>query len=178
MAQQEHSCFGLNMLTTLPLEAFVCREVMTHYFFPNQPWDAKRHLLFSTALVFGATALALLTCDLGAVFELIGATSACALAYILPPLCFLNLSTRSWKTVPAIGCVVFGFCVMGISVVQAVIRIIRRRSPFIVCLVLARRDTDDRFQTMANPIPVLESGLLSSSSIDTSDPLSRTDNSC
>ncbi len=119
------------MLTTLPLEAFVCREVMTNYYFPNAPWNRKRHVLFSTGLVLAATSLALLTCDLGAVFELIGATSACALAYILPPLCFLKLSSRSWKTVPAVLCVVFGVGVMGISVVQAVLKIIRRELIFL-----------------------------------------------
>lgn len=61
----------------------------------------------------------------GAVFELIGATSACALAYILPPLCYMKLSTRSWKTVPACLCVVFGTVVMGISLIQATTKIIR-----------------------------------------------------
>ncbi|KAI9806200.1 MAG: hypothetical protein M1825_006315 [Sarcosagium campestre] len=118
-------CFGLNMLTTLPLEAFVCREVMTHYYFPNEPWNPHRHLIFSSALVVSAMALSLITCDLGAVFELIGATSACALAYILPPLCYIKLSSRSWKTVAAGACVGFGTCVMGISLVQAVLKIIR-----------------------------------------------------
>jgi solute carrier family 38 (sodium-coupled neutral amino acid transporter), member 11 len=109
------------MLTTLPLEAFVCREVMTTYFYPNQPFNLPRHFLFSTLLVFGAMLLSLLTCDLGAVFELIGATSACALAYILPPLCYMKLSTRSWKTALAVACVGFGFVVMGISTVQTVV---------------------------------------------------------
>ncbi|KAI9747017.1 MAG: hypothetical protein M4579_007539 [Chaenotheca gracillima] len=84
-------CFGLNMLTTLPLEAFVCREVMTTFFFPDEPFNPNRHLIFSTSLVVSAVFLSLLTCDLGVVFELIGATSACALAYILPPLCYLKL---------------------------------------------------------------------------------------
>ncbi|KAI9771275.1 MAG: hypothetical protein M1840_002245 [Geoglossum simile] len=73
--------------------------------------------------------LSLLTCDLGAVFELIGATSACALAYILPPLCYIKLSKRSWKTVPAVVCVVFGFTVMLISVIQAGSKMIRSESP-------------------------------------------------
>jgi sodium-coupled neutral amino acid transporter 11 len=59
------------------------------------------------------------------VFELIGATSACALAYILPPMCYIKLSSRSWKTWPAVVCVVFGFLVMGISVVQAIIKIVK-----------------------------------------------------
>lgn len=95
-----HSCFGLNMLTTLPLEAFVCREVMTLYYFPTDPFDPNRHLIFTTSLVVTAMTLSLFTCDLGIVFELVGATSACALAYILPPLCYLKLSTRkSWETV-------------------------------------------------------------------------------
>lgn len=117
-------CFGLNMLTTLPLECFVCREVLTTYFFPYQPFNATRHLLLTTALVAAATILSLLTCDLGAVFELIGATSACMLAYILPPLCYLKLSTRSWRTVPAVACVLFGCIVMAISTVLAVMKMV------------------------------------------------------
>ena len=118
-------CFGLNMLTTLPLEAFVCREVMENYWFSHEEWNPNRHLIFTTSLVVSAVTLSLLTCDLGAVFELIGATSACALAYILPPLCYVKLSTRSWRTIPAIVCIAFGFCVMGISLAQAVAKMIR-----------------------------------------------------
>lgn len=117
-------CFGLNMLTTLPLEAFVCREVMFNYWFPGEPFNMNLHLIFSSSLVVSAMTLSLITCDLGAVFELIGATSACALAYILPPLCYLKLSTRSWKTIPAVACVVFGSGVMCISLIQAVIKIL------------------------------------------------------
>ena len=116
------------MLTTLPLEAFVCREVMTNYWFPNEAWNPNRHLIFTTSLVVAAMTMSLLTCDLGAVFELIGATSACALAYILPPLCYIKLSTRSWKTVPAVTCVCFGVVVMGISLFQAMAKIIKSKS--------------------------------------------------
>ncbi|KAG9243990.1 amino acid transporter-like protein [Calycina marina] len=117
-------CFGLNMLTTLPLEAFVCREVMMNYWFPGEPFSMNIHLIFTSSLVVTAMLLSLITCDLGAVFELIGATSACALAYILPPLCYIKLSTRSWKTMPAVACVGFGCIVMAISLVQAVAKII------------------------------------------------------
>ncbi|KAI0011700.1 aspartic peptidase domain-containing protein [Xylariaceae sp. FL0662B] len=101
-------CFGLNMLTTLPLEAFVCREVMLNYYFPNEPFNMSLHLMFSSALVVSAMVLSLITCDLGAVFELVGATSACALAYILPPLCYIKLSSTSWRTYVAMGVVGFG----------------------------------------------------------------------
>ncbi|KIW82580.1 hypothetical protein Z517_05607 [Fonsecaea pedrosoi CBS 271.37] len=118
-------CFGLNMLTTLPLECFVCREVMNNYWFPEEPYQPNRHLIFSSALVVSAMAISLITCDLGAVFELIGATSACALAYILPPLCYIKLSTRSWKTIPAVACIVFGFAVMGVSLVLAMKKMIK-----------------------------------------------------
>lgn len=117
-------CFGLNMLTTLPLEAFVCREVMLTYFYPDEPFNMRRHLVFSTALVAGATVLSLITCDLGAVFELVGATSAVAMAYILPPMCYIKLTTRSWRTYVACAIVVFGAAVMVISVVQAVHKLI------------------------------------------------------
>ncbi|KAF3229053.1 hypothetical protein TWF191_001609 [Orbilia oligospora] len=41
-------CFGLNMLTTLPLEAFVCREVMIGYWYPGSPFEMRRHIIFTT----------------------------------------------------------------------------------------------------------------------------------
>ena len=113
------------MLTTLPLEAFVCREVVLTYFFPSSPHNSARHLIFSTFHVLTALLLSLLTCDLGAVFELVGATSACALAYILPPLCFVRLSGRGgWRVWAAWACVAFGVAVMGVSLVLAVMKIV------------------------------------------------------
>ncbi|KAJ5191035.1 Vacuolar amino acid transporter 2 [Penicillium cinerascens] len=119
-------CFGLNMLTTLPLEAFVCRSVMTTYYFPDEPFNPNRHLIFTTALVVTSMVLALITCDLGSVFELIGATSAAALAYIFPPLCWIKLSSATRREkIPAYLCVGFGLVVMGVSVVQAVAKMIR-----------------------------------------------------
>ncbi|EGX97101.1 amino acid transporter, putative [Cordyceps militaris CM01] len=117
-------CFGLNMLTTLPLEAFVCREVMQTYWWPDAPFNLRRHVVLSTGLVAAATFLSLVTCDLGAVFELVGATSAVAMAYILPPMCYMKLTTRSWRTYLAGAIVVFGTLVMVISVVQAVGKLI------------------------------------------------------
>ncbi|KAG6360066.1 hypothetical protein INS49_011122 [Diaporthe citri] len=108
-------CLGLNMLTTLPLEAFVCREVMLNYYFPGEPFNMHLHLIFSTSLVISATVLSVMTCDLGSVFELVGATSASAMAYILPPLCYIKLSSRSWKTYVAVAVAIFGCCVMVIS---------------------------------------------------------------
>ncbi|KAF5856291.1 hypothetical protein ETB97_007619 [Aspergillus alliaceus] len=118
-------CLGLNMLTTLPLEAFVCRSVMTTYYFSDEPFNMNRHIIFTSALVVSAMALALLTCDLGAVFELIGATSAAALAYIFPPLCYIKLSNAPRKAkIPAYLCIVFGVTVMGVSLMQAVAKMI------------------------------------------------------
>ncbi|KAL8243823.1 hypothetical protein R6Q59_010081 [Mikania micrantha] len=125
MVQLARLCFGLNMLTTLPLECFVCREVINNYFFANEPHKQIRHVIISSALVVSATLISLTTCDLGAVFELIGATSACILAFILPPLCYIKLSTRSWKTFAAAACIVFGFAVMFVTLFLAIRKIIR-----------------------------------------------------
>ncbi|ODA83770.1 hypothetical protein RJ55_02286 [Drechmeria coniospora] len=116
--------FGLNMLTTLPLEAFVCREVMLTYWYPDEAFNLRRHVVFSSGLVAAATVISLLTCDLGVVFELVGATSAVAMAYILPPMCYIKLTTRSWRTYVAYAIIVFGSAVMVISVVQAIGKII------------------------------------------------------
>jgi len=145
-------CFGLNMLTTLPLEAFVCREVMLLYFWPQHEHEEKfnwrRHILITTGLVFAALGLSLLTCDLGAVFELIGATSACVLAYILPPACFIKLSRkRSWSTILAWACLAFGVAVMAISTVQTVLKMIRGKySLMFSCLVVIVVGADDPVQ--------------------------------
>ncbi|KAI1842715.1 hypothetical protein JX265_005041 [Neoarthrinium moseri] len=127
-------CFGLNMLTTLPLEAFVCREVMLNYWFPGEPFNMNLHLIFSSALVVSAMVISLMTCDLGVVFELVGATSACALAYILPPLCYIKLSTRSWKTYVAWAVVAFGCAVMAISLFQAVGKMITGGGEPVQCI--------------------------------------------
>ncbi|KAK3293451.1 uncharacterized protein B0H64DRAFT_345970 [Chaetomium fimeti] len=118
-------CFGLNMLTTLPLEAFVCREVMFNYYFPGEPFNMNLHLIFSSSLVFSAMVLSLLTCDLGTVFDLVGGTSAAAMAYILPPLCYIKLTTRSWKTYVAWAVAAFGCTVMVMSMLQAIGKIIK-----------------------------------------------------
>ncbi|KAK4146488.1 transmembrane amino acid transporter protein-domain-containing protein [Dichotomopilus funicola] len=117
-------CFGLNMLTTLPLEAFVCREVMFNYYFPGEPFNMNLHLIFTSSLVFSAMVLSLWTCDLGTVFDLVGGTSAAAMAYILPPLCYIKLTTRSWKTYLAWAVVVFGTTVMVMSMLQAIAKMI------------------------------------------------------
>ncbi|KAL0941225.1 transmembrane amino acid transporter [Colletotrichum truncatum] len=127
-------CFGLNMLTTLPLEGFVCREVMFNYFFPGEPFNMNLHLIFSSSLVVSAMILSLLTCDVGTVFELVGATSACAMAYILPPLCYIKLTTRSWKTYVAMAIVAFGTLVMVISLIQAVAKMIRNEGGPAQCM--------------------------------------------
>ncbi|KAL8334660.1 hypothetical protein RB601_000240 [Gaeumannomyces tritici] len=135
MATVARLCFGLNMLTTLPLEAFVCREVMMNYFWPTLPgFSLRLHLALSTGLVVSAMVLSLLTCDLGVIFELVGSTSACAMAYILPPLCYIKLATRSWRTYVAMAVVVFGCAVMAISLVQAVGKIISGEGGHAKCM--------------------------------------------
>lgn len=122
------------MLTTLPLECFVCREVMTLYYFPHEPFQPNRHLIFTTSLVVSAMTMSLITCDLGIVFELVGATSACALAYILPPLCFVKLTKRrTWETWAAYVCITFGCVVMLISVLLAVAKMMRHEGGTSTC---------------------------------------------
>lgn len=127
MANIARFCFGLNMLTTLPLEIFVCRQVIFVYFMPNVDLDrvpTKVHALTTIVLVLGAMSVSLFTCNLGAILELVGASSACTMAYILPPMCYIYLSQKPWKQkLHAYVCVVFGCAVMVLSTVQTLFKL-------------------------------------------------------
>ncbi|PCH43754.1 hypothetical protein WOLCODRAFT_104108 [Wolfiporia cocos MD-104 SS10] len=117
-------CFGLNMFTTLPLELFVCREVIEQYFFPHEPFNIQRHVFFTTAIICAAMIMSLITCDLGVMLEITGGASATALAFIFPAACYIQLSDRTspWyarSKLPAVGCVTFGVVVMTISMFLA-----------------------------------------------------------
>lgn len=134
-------CFGLNMLTTFPLEIFVVRDVLREIILARKAdldgstagleLSTIQHFTITTFLVFSSMSVSLFTCNLGMILELIGATSASLMAYILPPLCYFKLSWDQveyrlampkdkrkfiiYKAIPSIGCILFGFAVMFIS---------------------------------------------------------------
>ncbi|KIJ39913.1 hypothetical protein M422DRAFT_174440 [Sphaerobolus stellatus SS14] len=113
-------CFGMNMFTTFPLELFVCREVIEQYFFPHEPFNYQRHMLFTTSISFAAMFIAIITCDLGSMLEITGGVSATALAYIFPAACYIHLLPKSihWTSrtkLPAVICAAFGCVVMVLS---------------------------------------------------------------
>lgn len=110
-------CFGLNMFTTLPLELFVCREVIEQYFFSHESFNLQRHVFFTTTILVSSMFLALITCDLGVTLEITGGVSATALAFIFPAACYLKLANPSlpWYSrskFPAAACFMFGLVVM------------------------------------------------------------------
>ncbi|KIL66200.1 hypothetical protein M378DRAFT_75428 [Amanita muscaria Koide BX008] len=117
-------CFGLNMFTTLPLELFVCREVIEQYFFSHESFNMQRHVFFTTTILFASMLVALITCDLGVMLEITGGASATALAFIFPAICYVKLSNghlpwHSRTKLPAVVCATFGFVVMCISLFLA-----------------------------------------------------------
>lgn len=76
-------CFGFNCFTTLPIEAFVCREVVIKCFYApriaHREFTTRHHVLVTSAFVFSAMAISLFVHDLGIVLDITGGTSACAL---------------------------------------------------------------------------------------------------
>lgn len=108
------------MFTTLPLELFVCREVIEQYFFAHESFNTTRHIFFTTVILFSSTLLSIVTCDLGVMLEITGGVSATALAYIFPAACYIQLappgtkwtSRRIW---PAAACAAFGALVLVLS---------------------------------------------------------------
>nr|GAT56372.1 predicted protein [Mycena chlorophos] len=117
-------CFGLNMFTTLPLELFVCREVIEQYFFSHETFKMERHIFFTTTILLASMFVALTTCDLGVMLEITGGVSATALAFIFPASCFIKLSNpqepwTSRRKLPAYICALFGIVVLLISLYLA-----------------------------------------------------------
>jgi sodium-coupled neutral amino acid transporter 11 len=121
MANIARFCFGLNMVTTLPLEIFVCREVILTYYWPDPAQHTTRKHIVSTSLLVGSCmAVSLFTCNLGAILELVGASTASLMAYVLPPMCYLKLSQKDLKhKIPSYACIVFGLTVMVLSTIQS-----------------------------------------------------------
>ncbi|KAH6914001.1 amino acid transporter [Coprinopsis sp. MPI-PUGE-AT-0042] len=113
-------CFGMNMFTTLPLELFVCREVIEDYFFSHESFSMQRHFFFTTVILVASMSVALITCDLGVMLEITGGVSATALAFIFPAACYYKLLDKKapWyhrSKLPAVICVCFGVAVMVMS---------------------------------------------------------------
>lgn len=146
-------CFGLNMLTTFPLEIFVVRQVTydlinlnkhnTHVRISQHDPDDReiddpeselasdynRHFVITTVLVFGTMFVSLLTCNLGATLELIGSVSASIMAFIFPCMCYLNLTDYKSKPLsekwPSYFTIAFGFAVLIISSTQTIVQAIK-----------------------------------------------------
>ncbi|KND04095.1 uncharacterized protein SPPG_01537 [Spizellomyces punctatus DAOM BR117] len=125
-------CFGINMFLTFPLECFVCREVLLHCIYgqgeEEKPVSLPIHAGTTVALTLSAMGVALWTCDLGIVLEITGGFAATVLAYILPPLCYIYLSsgpTFSLKKAGPLLCIGFGVVVMVLSTSMAVAEALR-----------------------------------------------------
>lgn len=128
MANIARFCFGLNMLTTLPLEIFVCREVILNYMYPEQAneHDSRKHFISTTALVLVAMIISLFTCNLGVILELVGSTSASVMAFVLPPWCYLRLTKNGrWQRIGCWACIAFGIMVMVLSTLQSLIKLFK-----------------------------------------------------
>jgi sodium-coupled neutral amino acid transporter 11 len=134
-------CFGLNMITTLPLEIYVIREIIKDLYsiykrknnltFEFSGFTTTQHVIVTGMLLIIPLFVAMGTCNLGAVLEIVGATSGSLLAYILPPLCY-NKMTKENKSklqqFPFYACATFGFVVMFLSTIQTIVATIKNPS--------------------------------------------------
>ncbi|KAH3899611.1 related to Vacuolar amino acid transporter 2 [Saccharomycodes ludwigii] len=127
-------CFGFNMLTTFPLEVFVLRDVIRDLLYFNVHSDtpvelsSMLHFTVTTIIVLITMGISLTTCNLGALLELVGATTASLMAYILPPYCNLKLIGNNktlWEKKRHYFCIFFGFAVLIISTTQTIISAIK-----------------------------------------------------
>lgn len=109
--------FAFTMYLTYPMELFVTREVLTELLFKSKKsdWIHYPTTIFLVALSFAITAI---FSDLGVVFELTGGFSASMVAYIMPPACYIKLSSKNktyWRKVACWCLLIFGVIVMILS---------------------------------------------------------------
>jgi len=127
------------MFTTLPLELFVCREVIEQYFFSHEGFSPQRHLVFTTILLFSSMFIAMITCDLGLMLEVTGGISATTLAFIFPAACYVKLVDKrlpwySRTKLPAVICVGFGIMVMTFSLFTALSKSWTKEGSIKICV--------------------------------------------
>ncbi|XP_078703428.1 putative sodium-coupled neutral amino acid transporter 11 isoform X3 [Branchiostoma floridae x Branchiostoma belcheri] len=118
-------CYGVCIMLTFPVECFVCREVIEHFFFQAaQPTTMLRHVI-ETVIIVGATlGISLATDCLGIVLELNGTLGATPLVFILPAACYMKLEEGKFysaKKLPSLLIVVTGAIVMVIGFIMAVL---------------------------------------------------------
>ncbi|TID29968.1 hypothetical protein CANINC_001479 [Pichia inconspicua] len=139
-------CFGLNMITTLPLEIYVGREIIKDLYviykkrnsvsFEFQGFSKAQHTLVTGILTLIPLIISLTTCNLGSVLEIVGATSGSLIAYILPPLCYNKMTKKNKpksQQFPYYLCAAFGFSVMLLSTFQTLISIANNPSEGNTC---------------------------------------------
>mmetsp|Transcript_16313 Transcript_16313/g.42342 ORF Transcript_16313/g.42342 Transcript_16313/m.42342 type:complete len:424 (-) Transcript_16313:49-1320(-) len=117
--------FGMVVMLTYPIEAFVAREALETLFFPNG-LTLRNHILVTLALVATVLTIALLVTDLGLVFEINGVVNANLLAYTMPG--FLGAAafrTEPWRSPDRLKPTLlfaFGVCVFVIGVTMIFIQ--------------------------------------------------------
>ncbi|KAJ1718541.1 hypothetical protein LPJ61_006576 [Coemansia biformis] len=115
--------FALNMIATFPMETLVAREVVEQLLFRDKRFSMRRHIVITTVLCSISLVVGETVCNLGVLLELTGGLSASFLAFILPPACYIRLSSGprfAWKTLPHWACVCFGVTVMALSTVLSI----------------------------------------------------------
>lgn len=76
--------FSLNVIVTFPTQVLVARQAVERFFFHRCEFDLTRHVLITLFIVSSATAIALVTTELGEILELNGSFAATSVAFIFP----------------------------------------------------------------------------------------------
>ncbi|KAM8933516.1 putative sodium-coupled neutral amino acid transporter 11 [Pelodytes ibericus] len=116
-------CYVITIILTYPMECFVAREVISNVFFGGN-LTFTLHIAVTLLVVSITTALSLAYECLGMVLELNGVLSATPLVFIIPPACYLKLSTERWcHRQHIIPCLIIclGLVIMPVGLVMAVL---------------------------------------------------------
>eukprot|EP00761_Pharyngomonas_kirbyi_P006375 gb/GECH01006381.1/.p1 GENE.gb/GECH01006381.1/~~gb/GECH01006381.1/.p1 ORF type:complete len:474 (+),score=57.58 gb/GECH01006381.1/:1-1422(+) len=107
------AALAMTMLFTYPLEIFVCRHALHAAICLVRPIPASMAVYRTIVVILVAiiTLIGILVTNLGAVLELTGGLSGVLLGFVLPALCFLRLSKKSYlsrQKLCAIFLLIFG----------------------------------------------------------------------
>ncbi|KAL5262241.1 hypothetical protein ACHWQZ_G007832 [Mnemiopsis leidyi] len=124
--------FIIGVVTTFPLECFVCRDIIQSTLFNGREPSEIRHAAITCGIVAATSLISLVTDKLGLLLEVAGIVAAIPYAFIFPPALYLKLDPNGSQAhvgkISAILMLTFGCIFFVLGMTGLIMKIVRNVS--------------------------------------------------